>query len=821
MAKFETQRLPGAPLERGTVRDGTKLIDWLNAQKLHNNVVIRLNGRELEDDFDITYRLRNSDFLKVFDQPEGGVGKLITSIIKPVTKVISSLLGNNQKTPSTSISTGESANNELTGQTNKARLYKGRPNIYGQIRAYPDLIQEALFEYKDDTKYITEWFEVGYGKYTISSVRYSESNLGNLAGGSYSIYQPGDSLGDIETGYMFDDVDNEEVPGLNESASFPAQTATTTAPESVSFSSNEITAIVLSNDDNFSYFEALAVPHPVTFSVNATWNVNGSSTTKTVTGSGNITYSVDNTGDDSVSRTTFVIGDITGEFSSLPSDAVINNTLFTLNDQTPLVIGPALSPIDSTQVWVHVLVQLGATSGTTKYRISLWQVDSSNNAIPGTTETSDYFFENNYQVTTKNFRTTHKFTPAAGNGRYAITIQRLDNSNDGNVVTLAAIHAVNIRQGVIYPDDTTIRVTIKGDNDSNSNREQKYNVLAQRNVISYDLSTGQIDYTLRASRSFADAVLNEWVDIGNQDAARLDLVALYGISASLSDPQLGYFDYTFSDATQSLGERIQIICNAARVNLNWVGDVMTFWRDEAVSYPDAVFARPNMFWDEYKVAYSMSLPGGYNGVTLDYTDPTTNEKAYIYLQIDENGITEVGDATSNANQISLSGSSNVVQARDRAYLEARKILYSRITMTAKVLESTQVMRGTVVQCPDMYDNEQQTGYLKGRDGDVFQTSEIIDFSLGDMWVVMTDSDGNYRGRWRAYAVDNSPRAFSATADQFALNIYDGSLVQSPSRYFIATDSELNSTLWRVDSAKPNGDDTQTLTLTEYSDSIYS
>lgn len=152
--------------------------------------------------------------------------------------------------------------------------------------------------------------------------------------------------------------------------------------------------------------------------------------------------------------------------------------------------------------------------------------------------------------------------------------------------------------------------------------------------------------------------------------------------------------------------------------------------------------------------------------------------------------------------------------------EARKILYSRLTMTVKVLEETQVVRGTVVQCPDMYDNAQQTGYITGRSGDVFSTSERIDFSLGDMWVVMTDSLGNYRGRWRAYPVSGKPKAFQAAADTFDLNIYDRKNVQNPSRYFIATDSELNSTIWRVDSAKPNGDDTQTLSLTEYSDSIY-
>lgn len=141
-------------------------------------------------------------------------------------------------------------------------------------------------------------------------------------------------IGTIEVGYQFDDVDNETVPGLNESEDFPAQTATTTAPTSVAIESNQLKAIVLSNDDNFAYFAALAVPHPVTFVINATWNDGGSSVTRNVTGAGNIISSESFIGDDTLSYTTFYIGELSGEITSLPGNAVINPTLFTLNDQT-------------------------------------------------------------------------------------------------------------------------------------------------------------------------------------------------------------------------------------------------------------------------------------------------------------------------------------------------------------------------------------------------------------------------------------------------------------------------------------------------------
>ncbi|STS97898.1 Uncharacterised protein [Klebsiella pneumoniae] len=217
MVRYELQRLPGAPLQRGTVDAGTTLVSLLDSLQLHRDVIVKLNGRALPDDYDISRPLLSGDVVAVFDQPEGGVGKLITTILRPVTKILSGALKvfglSNKPSASVSVATGESPNNDLTGQTNRARLYKGRPNIYGQCRVFPDLIQEALFEFVDNNKQLTEWFEVGYGRYTISSIRYSESNLGSLAGASSAIYNPGDVIGTIEVGYQFDDVDNETVPG--------------------------------------------------------------------------------------------------------------------------------------------------------------------------------------------------------------------------------------------------------------------------------------------------------------------------------------------------------------------------------------------------------------------------------------------------------------------------------------------------------------------------------------------------------------------------------------------------------------------------------
>lgn len=234
-------------------------------------------------------------------------------------------------------------------------------------------------------------------------------------------------------------------------------------------------------------------------------------------------------------------------------------------------------------------------------------------------------------------------------------------------------------------------------------------------------------------------------------------------------------------------------------------------------YPAAVFNRANMKTDEYKMTYEATLPGGYDGVQVSYVHPTTNNKTYINYRVLNGAIVE--QEAENPNKLEIVGFRNEYQARERALRETKRLIYSRVKMNAKVFEDGIIQVGSVIQMPDIYDSNQQQGYITGRAGNNFDTSEPIVFT-GSMYVLVTDSLGNPTLRYPATARADTKYGFTAAIPNIQLNIWNGDTVQLPSRYLIATVEELDSQLWTVNSIKPNTDNTVSLTVAEYSDAIY-
>jgi hypothetical protein len=74
----------------------------------------------------------------------------------------------------------------------------------------------------------------------------------------------------VKDGYQFDDVDGQEVPGLNESSDFPIEMATASTVISGAYTGGQI-GIKIFKQAGFDFFTELTFPHPVTFTINVTY----------------------------------------------------------------------------------------------------------------------------------------------------------------------------------------------------------------------------------------------------------------------------------------------------------------------------------------------------------------------------------------------------------------------------------------------------------------------------------------------------------------------------------------------------------------------
>lgn len=334
------------------------------------------------------------------------------------------------------------------------------------------------------------------------------------------------------------------------------------------------------------------------------------------------------------------------------------------------------------------------------------------------------------------------------------------------------------------------------------------------------MATQQVDYTLRPSRKFADIALFNWLVVGQQPESSIDIYGLYQIQAEIDaiDPRLGYFDYTFDDEDVSLGSRMESICDAASVLVYDDNGVLSFTRDSKKTSAATIFNRSNTKPDGYSLSYDMTLPGGYDGVELQYRNPDTNKQDFIRYRITGNTIVE--GAPAKPKKFEMLYIRNRFQADERALRECKRLIYSRMTMSVTAMADGEwVNIGDMVQVPDTYDTNQQAGYIVSRVGNDFETSERISFS-GTMYVQVTDSSGATTARYLAIPRTDTAFGFIAAIPDIELNLFDGVDVQSPSRYAIATSEELDAGRWTITAKQPDGKGNTALTLAEYSDLIY-
>lgn len=125
--------------------------------------------------------------------------------------------------PKTNAAALGSSNNELANRSNQARLKARIPDIYGQLRAYPDLIAQTYTIYENGIEIEECLMVLGRGYYRIHDMCDGDTDVANISGTSVSVYDPGGSITGTAQ-YQVGDVLNYAPRYVRKSSSINGQT---------------------------------------------------------------------------------------------------------------------------------------------------------------------------------------------------------------------------------------------------------------------------------------------------------------------------------------------------------------------------------------------------------------------------------------------------------------------------------------------------------------------------------------------------------------------------------------------------------------------
>ena len=713
----------------------------------------------------------------------------------------------------------KSSNNSFSGQTNAPRAYQAQPDIFGRVRAYPDIVSPAVVEYVNNDRTLKHYFWLSRGSIEVSDVRYADTDIGDYTNSQYFVYDNVPIPTVIEQ-FANAAVDNNILIGTNEGEPTghifdePVVSGTVSPDGTLEFSVNENSAVVAVYDDFMAGKSGVNVSFSYT---------NPFGGTSSYTGSGEITSVtlIPPVSPDTITKYSFSISTDSKVFFG--GDLVGNVGVETLSGT---LVGPFTMPVDSDQIWYNIAFQRGLKGGA-GIESEWWAIDQNGIEIAGSRQT-EYFICEGDTADQKFY--TRKVTPSYGLARYKFQIKRTnpaDNTNYLDQASLESLFSVRIKNNVLYQINgiggTAIVVESKATDTSTSSGQLKFNCIAERKVITVN-GDGTINSTLAKSRRICDSVAHHMIIDGSVSPSKIDLKGLVDIQNSITPASFGYFDYTFDDANVPLGDRITTMCDVGRILVNREGSKYVFVRDEAQAAPVAVFDRRTTSGSEYNLTISPTNTDGKDCVQVEWVDvDDTNTKKYINVSWDSTLNKPKHGYGINARKVTLNGCSNYEQALDRAELEMRKLVYQREYVTDTALNDAEyTWRGDRVRWIDVADVGVSSGEVIGYDSanGIYHTSEECDFGdkLSQYKVAITDQYGYASSFVTATAVPGKNKAFQAIAGTPI--IANGITTQLGSRFLLVKSTEVDMHDFILASKRPNGDGTFSIELVQYDSRIY-
>lgn len=798
---------------------------------------VNLNGKRIKNrKFDCNAKPNDGDLLTICVRPQGLDPFTIAIAVAVVASAVSFVLSRRAMGNIGDRSGKSSGNTEFTGQTNTARLYSQRPDIYGKVRAYPDLIGEALLEYVNNKKVLTHYFNIGLGYYDLTQFRFSDSALATFQESTYTVYQPGEVNPIVREQFSFPEIDSSgtELKGLNEVEEDPLAPNYNATPVSTTLDGSLLFTVVYSNPTlgiapssggggqlgvwfNGRTIDNKIPAEAIKFNYSMQNSFGSTQAFEYVASFAYISY---DSGTDTftVSSPDFK-GETTG-FINFTGNVKITET-------EALYVGWFLSTVECTEIWFNTVFRRGL-KGEAVIEFEYQPCDSdgtpSGSALSAVATYNDDTFDD------KSFTFKVQSLPLS---YYRVRARRTNNSNDdgSSQSTLESIAAIRVKTNVVHPEDATLTIQSTAGN-AETGTEMKFNVMASRKMIWWDGSTirgwnattkTEVPADLRASEFAADAILHNYIVMGGGSADEIGVDELYAIHDRVYaiNPELTKCSITFDDADQALGDRVKTLALLLDVETSYDGIKEFFVMDETRSIVVAQFDAYNLADDQYSKTYSFMLKDQYTGVRLEWVDVSDkNKKRYINLALDSAGNVIESDSF-HPKEIKFLGCGNETQAMHRAKLEFNKLIYQNESVTFNVVDDGFIPRfGDMVRFVEYADEYVVNGEVIGISGNTYTSGAW----LGDLealvtyWATCTKSNGQTTDWVELVSWDE--KSFTTSSPMNGAYVADQINSQVGSRFIIRTTAEKEADLYVITDKQPSSDGTVKISCINYDERTY-
>lgn len=585
----------------------------------------------------------------------------------------------------------QSPNNGLSERVNKARPNERVPDIYGEVRAVPDLIAKPYFRFEANQEVEYSYMCVGRGEYRIEDIKDDQTPIEDIAAVSVEVYGPYESPN--KTGKTIQQsigrAINEKVWSAVKSNAVNGQVLR--APDATFIDGNSDIAfntpdqIVTNNQDiNFESFFAVGDTITIDNSLSGdpanTLNVNG-------------TYEIFQVFNNNI---VLINPGLVNSNWNTPS-TFTNYSSANLSSDDEKWVGPftVKSP------WI-VLANYIAVNGmykddgeeqnaiTVEIETEMKQVNSQGQEILGTKQTTRRFIEGSDVL--QNSRSESSFHTLTGNTSVAnakdklweVKARRITPTFDEketrfvDEVQWRDLYGLEYVDKQSFGDVTTIQVRTPATAGALAVKQRKLNCLAWRKIPSRIPGTNTFT-NYNETNSDATLIIRHIAldpTLGNMQESDLDYDSMF-TAASQNRTYFGttkcvFFAHTFDNKDLSAEEMIIAVANSMFSIPYRQGSQLKLNFEKKTDLSKLIFNHRNKIPGSEVRNVRFGASDNHDGVEFDWTD--TSDGATETYQIPYDG------SASNPKKIEIVGITNEIQAHMHAWREWQKIQYQNVAV---------------------------------------------------------------------------------------------------------------------------------------------